>query len=130
MKHNWERHRDSETIRRPCQRWRVCTHCHSEQQHTSNQEWGRVKGYSWWPLVGRCKPTIKVSGKFGTHSSAIFLVRTVEKDGLDEPPSEGDRVCVRSPGVGGDSRVEEWTEVLVDQVKTLGRTQLFCFSMC
>lgn len=52
--HKWERHPDSETVRRPFQRWRICILCKQEQQHIDHQEWGRIVSYSWWPLVGRC----------------------------------------------------------------------------
>jgi len=55
MKHEWARHPDSETRRMPLQRVRYCLNCETQQQWTSRQEWGRVVGYSWHPLVGKCK---------------------------------------------------------------------------
>lgn len=34
---------------------RKCFNCGARQEKTANHEWGRVVGYQWWPLVGRCK---------------------------------------------------------------------------
>lgn len=33
---------------------RRCRKCHVLQQKMAEQRWGRIVGYSWWPLVGRC----------------------------------------------------------------------------
>lgn len=56
MKHQWEHVRgkgkfdDMGNYGR-----RRCKLCHKEQTKQSQQEWGRVVGYHWYPLVGRCK---------------------------------------------------------------------------
>ena len=34
---------------------RKCTHCGAIQTKCSEQEWGRVVRYRWYPLAGRCK---------------------------------------------------------------------------
>lgn len=54
--HAWVPHPDSETIRRPFQRIRVCTVCGKEQEWTQDHEWMRVVRSYWYPKVGRCHP--------------------------------------------------------------------------
>mgnify|MGYP001611540764 CR=1 FL=1 len=34
---------------------RICQNCGAEQMQDANYEWGRVKGYYWYPKIGRCK---------------------------------------------------------------------------
>lgn len=62
--HQWERHPDSETIRRPFERIRECTLCGAEQTWESDHEWGRVVRRYWYPPVGKCKgpKTAETSG--------------------------------------------------------------------
>lgn len=55
MKHAWERHPDSETIRRPFQRVRVRRNCKKEQTWKDEHVWGRVARRFWSPPAGRCK---------------------------------------------------------------------------
>lgn len=55
MRHEWERHPDSCTTRRPFQEIRVCKNCKNEQKRFQQQSWGRVTGYAWYPLIGRCQ---------------------------------------------------------------------------
>ena len=33
---------------------RICEICEQEQVWITHYEWGRVKGYSWYPLISRC----------------------------------------------------------------------------
>jgi len=54
MRHAWQRHPDSETIRRPCVRIRLCGNCGAEQTWESEQNWGKISRRFWYPLVGRC----------------------------------------------------------------------------
>lgn len=62
------------------------------------------------PQIADCRlPPLSVRGKLGTHGTAVYAVQ-----GLDEPPSVGDRVFVRSEQ---DTRVSRWTEVLVQEIK-------------
>ncbi len=57
VRHYWHPHPDSESIKRPFQRVRVCQNCGAEQTYETMYEWMRVVGYCWRPLVGqRCKP--------------------------------------------------------------------------
>jgi hypothetical protein len=54
MKHNWLDVRLTQaTLGSPR---RSCSNCGAEQKKVSSQSWGRVTGYSWDPLVGRCIP--------------------------------------------------------------------------
>jgi len=55
MRHVWERHPDSETIRRPCQRVRVCRLCGIEQTWESEYEWGRIVRRYWHPKSLTCE---------------------------------------------------------------------------
>jgi hypothetical protein len=34
---------------------RRCSNCGAEQIKYDTQDWGRITGYRWEPLVGRCK---------------------------------------------------------------------------
>lgn len=34
---------------------RLCKTCGAFQKKSTQHSWGRVVGYRWWPLVGRCK---------------------------------------------------------------------------
>lgn len=52
MAHEWERY--GEDRERPFQRLRRCLKCGATQEWCDEQRWGRVIGYKWWPLVGRC----------------------------------------------------------------------------
>ena len=54
MKHAWQRHPDSETIRMPFRRVQVCANCGKEQTWERDHEWGRVVRSHWYPKVGRC----------------------------------------------------------------------------
>lgn len=54
MKHAWIRDPDSGTRAMPFEVVRVCVNCGAQQKRESVQEWGRVVGQRWWPLVGRC----------------------------------------------------------------------------
>lgn len=65
-----------------------------------------------------------VNGKLGTHASAIYFVRSEDGVDIDEPPSEDDRVLVRSDY---DLRVRLWTPVLVSMVKVIAGSQFFYF---
>jgi hypothetical protein len=40
---------------------RRCAHCGAVQTKESQHSWGRVVGYRWFPLAGRCKPAEPVS---------------------------------------------------------------------
>jgi len=39
---------------------RKCKNCNKEQTKHADHSWGRVTGYSWSPLVGRCNPKKEV----------------------------------------------------------------------
>jgi hypothetical protein len=56
MAHEWD---SSDYGRRPSDLLthgrRVCVRCGVEQTRHAEQSWGRVTGYRWWPLAGRCK---------------------------------------------------------------------------
>ena len=54
MKHEWERHPDSESIRLPMRLVRVCQRCGAAQEKSQDHEWGRVVRTYWYPPVGRC----------------------------------------------------------------------------
>lgn len=60
MKHDWDY---SDYGKQPTDMQihnrRICRNCGKEQKKFSNQVWGRVVGYAWEPLVGRCKNEIK-----------------------------------------------------------------------
>lgn len=67
------------------------------------------------------REALTIQGKLGTHATAVYEVRASlyddEKDpnrDLDEPPSVGDEVEIRSED---DHRVTRWTPVLVDEIK-------------
>jgi hypothetical protein len=50
MRHDWQPVKEGVSfIKR-----RRCSHCGKTQTHEVQQQWGRVTGYKWWPLVGRC----------------------------------------------------------------------------
>lgn len=38
---------------------RKCKNCGKVQHKYSEQNWGRIIGYKWLPLIGRCKPIQK-----------------------------------------------------------------------
>lgn len=54
MKHDWEFEKKTQAnfLNDPK---RVCKNCGAIQSKSSNQSWGKVTEYQWWPLVGRCK---------------------------------------------------------------------------
>lgn len=55
MKHEWEHvYQGPEGLGNYGKR--RCARCGAEQTKYSQHVWGRVTGYRWEPLVGRCKP--------------------------------------------------------------------------
>lgn len=68
---------------------------------------------------------ISIHGKLGTHPADWFYVKGGEYDGtlfdLDTPPSEGDRVFVKSER---DQRCRNYTQVIVNDINEV-EGQLF-----
>lgn len=54
MKHEWE-HPAILISKFGVNGFRRCLNCGIEQQKDDVQSWGRIVGYRWWPLAGRCK---------------------------------------------------------------------------
>ena len=55
MKHNWQEFIDPENPHRAISGpQRCCKHCVAIQIKETQYLWGRVVGYRWLPLVGRC----------------------------------------------------------------------------
>lgn len=54
MKHKWLDHDYGDARDLWHYGRRRCTGCGSIQQKEDRQSWGRVIGYQWWPLAGRC----------------------------------------------------------------------------
>jgi hypothetical protein len=55
MRHDWQD--IPSTVSDP--HWygkRKCRNCGAVQTREDEQNWGRIIGYRWRPLVGRCKP--------------------------------------------------------------------------
>ncbi len=57
MKHEWKIHYPSTSTAylfkgAVCKR--TCIHCGKTQYKNSQQIWGRIDGYHWTPLIGRC----------------------------------------------------------------------------
>ena len=66
MKHNWEEFQPKDITKcMSSNHHRRCLNCGKEQSKESNQLWGRVVGYSWQPLAGKCKAT-KENNNAGT----------------------------------------------------------------
>ena len=57
MRHDWEDVHSELPITEGifCRGYRRCKNCGKEQKREQTQNWGRVTGYQWWPLAGRCK---------------------------------------------------------------------------
>ncbi len=55
MRHKWKNVHGSEPRDIGTHGRRICESCGVEQEKFAQQVWGRVTGYRWEPLVGRCK---------------------------------------------------------------------------
>lgn len=105
---------------------RKCALCGAVQEKSSDYSWGRIYGYSWYPLAGVCVPSLEIKARLNGGKIQTFRLRTTHGCGLDELPSSGDIVLVRSDeALLADMMAEaEWFEVLVDE-RIRGRVQCF-----
>jgi hypothetical protein len=56
MAHKWEELPSNKPEHLMSGPRRECVNCGARQVKEQETAWGRVIGYKWWPLVGRCKP--------------------------------------------------------------------------
>lgn len=57
MKHDWQDgpYKDKYHLMMGGNKIRTCKHCGWRQERAITTSWGRITGYQWLPLAGRCK---------------------------------------------------------------------------